>query len=114
MMVLKHESSGSFKSQQSGLQRECSRSDDESREVSACGTSRPSSRSVTFEENPNVSFFPGSSSDSEDDYVFLVDSDDSPSTDKVDVASSWPQLPLIVSTMSALLVGLLLGRWHRR
>lgn len=114
MMILKHESSGSFRSQQSGLQCDCSRSDgDESREVSARTSSRVSSRSVTFEENPNVKFFPGSSSSGEDeeDYVFLVDSDDSP-TDKVDVAR-WPSSPLIVSTMFALLVGLLLGR-HRR
>lgn len=118
MMILKHETSGSFKSQQSGLQCDSSRSDgdEQSREVSVCGTSsRVSSRSVTFEENPNVKFFPGSSSSdsAEEDYVFLVDSDDTPATDKVDILSSWPKLPLIISTMSALLVGLILGRWRR-
>ena len=36
----------------------------------------------------------------QEDYVFLVESDgENPSTDKVDVVSSRPQLPLIVSTM---------------
>jgi len=128
MMILKHESSGSFRDKMCDTCNSSGRSDGDEHDdcvdadgpLSVCATSsRRSSRSVTFEDNPNVTFFPGSSSsssssDTEEGFVMMEDSFETLSAETMRSGPAWQLHTVLLCTLFALTFGVALGRWQAR